>query len=57
MLKPLRKDPDLKEVAVLLNVNGLGNLAKDKLIDAIVEATVGSRLDSFAIRGNATLPH
>jgi hypothetical protein len=56
-LRPLRKDPDLKEVAVLLNVTGLGNLAKDKLIDAVVEATVGSRLDSLAIRGTATLPY
>jgi hypothetical protein len=57
VLAPLRKDPDLKEVAVLLKVVGLGSLAKDKLIDAIVEATVGNRLDSFAIRGTATLPY
>jgi hypothetical protein len=56
-LRPLRKDPDLKEVAVLLNVTGLGNLPKDRLIDAIVEATVGSRLDFQAIQGSATLPY
>ncbi len=56
-LKPLRKDPELKVVATLLNVVGLGNLPKDKLIEAIVEATVGSRLDSIAIRGTATLPY
>jgi hypothetical protein len=57
VLRPLRKDPELKEVAVLLNVHGMGNLAKDRLVDAIVEATVGSRLDSQAILGDATLPY
>jgi hypothetical protein len=57
VLRPLRKEPDLKQVAELLNVVGLGNLAKDKLIDAIVEATVGNRLDSLAIRGTANLPY
>ncbi len=56
-LKPLRKDPDLKQVAELLNVNGLGSLPKDRLIDAIVEATVGSRLDFQAIQGDARLPY
>ena len=57
VLKALRKNPDLKDVAVRLNVVGLGNLSKDKLIEAIVEATVGNRLDTFAIRGNANLPY
>jgi hypothetical protein len=57
VLKPLRKDPELKDVAVQLNVVGLGNLSRDKLIEAIVEATVGNRLDTFAIRGNANLPY
>jgi hypothetical protein len=56
-LRPLRKDPELKEVAALLSVVGLGNLPKDRLIDAIVEATVGSRLDFQAIQGSATLPY
>jgi hypothetical protein len=57
LLKPLRKDPELKQIAELLHVTGLGNLAKDKLIDAIVEGTVGSRLDFEAIQGSARLPY
>jgi hypothetical protein len=56
-LRPLRKDPDLKQIAELLHVTGLGNLAKDRLIDAIVEGTVGSRLDMQAIQGTAKLPY
>jgi hypothetical protein len=55
LLKPLKKDPDLKQIAELLDVHGLGNLTKDKLIDAIVEGTVGSRLDFQAIQGSAHL--
>jgi hypothetical protein len=57
LLKPLRKDPDLKQIADLVQVTGLGNLAKDKLIDAIVEGTVGSRLDFQAIQGPARLSY
>jgi hypothetical protein len=57
LLKPLRKDPDLKQIAERLHVTGLGNLAKEKLIDAIVEGTVGSRLDFQAIQGSARLPY
>jgi hypothetical protein len=56
-LRPLRKDPELKHIAELLNVTGMGNLSKDKLIDAIVEGTVGSRLDFDAIQGTARLPY
>jgi hypothetical protein len=57
LLKPLRKDPELKEVAAALNITILASLTKDKYAAAIVEATVGNRLDSQAIRGNASLPY
>jgi hypothetical protein len=56
LLKPL-KVAEIKDVALALGIPTTGLSAKDKLISAIVERTVGSRLDSLAIRGTATLPY
>lgn len=55
-LKPL-KLAQLKEVAGILGINLVGSVSKDKATVAIVERTVGNRLDSLAIRGTSTLPY
>jgi hypothetical protein len=57
LLKPLRKEPDLKDIAAILNVTISGSLPKDRYAAALIEATVGNRLDSVAIRGSASLPY
>lgn len=56
LLKPL-KNLELKDVASALGIPITGSPSKDKLITAIVERTVGNRLDSLAIRGTSTLPY
>jgi hypothetical protein len=43
--------PELVELAKALSVSQAGRLGKDGLRAAIIEATVGRRLDSLAIRG------
>lgn len=55
-LKPL-KLAQLKEVAMTLGITIVGSMSKEKLTVAIVERTVGNRLDSLAIRGTSTLPY
>lgn len=56
LLQPL-KVADLKDVASILNVPVPGRATKEVLTVAIIERTVGNRLDSLAIRGTATLPY
>jgi hypothetical protein len=56
LLKPL-KVAEIRDVAAILGITPVGNLSKDRLISAIVERAVGSRVDSMAIRGTATLPY
>jgi hypothetical protein len=55
LLSPLQKNP-LLDLATQIGLSGLASATKPKLIDAIVEATVGNRLDSLAIRGTNDFP-
>ncbi len=57
LLQTLTKEPQLKQVASILSLSIPSSLTKPRYISALVEATVGNRLDSEAIRGNATLPY
>jgi len=50
LLTPLNKEPHLKSLAILLGMSRFSSLKKDDLIGAIIEFTVGNRLNSGAIR-------
>jgi hypothetical protein len=50
MLRPLKQKPHLNALARLLGMRGYSSYTKGELIDAIIEFTVGNRLDSGAIR-------
>ncbi|QOC93297.1 Rho termination factor N-terminal domain-containing protein [Micromonospora craniellae] len=41
---------DLRELAAHLGLRGLGGLRKAELVERIVDATIGYRLDSTALR-------
>jgi hypothetical protein len=49
-LDGFKKEPQLLDLAALLDMDGVGGLTKSNLIDAIVEFKIGSHLNSSAIR-------
>lgn len=49
-LHPMRVKQELQPLARLLGMGGVSGLKHDDLVDAVVERTIGSRLNSAAIR-------